>query len=106
MTDRGDRIRFGNPSQDAASAPFRDLAGTAANPTTVTLRVLRPDGTTLVYGWPAAGADGTLANEATGRFYAEVTVDQSGLWRFRLESTGTVIAAAEGTLRVDRRRVP
>lgn len=105
MTDIGDLVRFGNPSQDPDSAPFSDLAGTATDPTTVTLVVERPDATQLEYGWPSPGADGTLTKEAVGQFYAAVEIDQSGVWEYRLAGTGAVVAAAEGTLRVVPRRV-
>lgn len=105
MTDIGDMIRFGNPSQDTASAAFADIAGTATDPTAVELAIQKPDGSQLVYGWPAAGTDGTLTRESAGRFYADVLIDQSGTWRFRLAGTGAVTAASEGSLRVDRQRV-
>lgn len=105
MTDVGDLIRFGNPSQDPAAAAFTTLAGTPTNPNVVTLVVERPDGTQLSYGWPSAGLNGTLVNESAGRFYFEVLIDQSGLWGQRLAGTGAVTAAAEGTLLVIPRRV-
>lgn len=105
MTDVGDLERVGNPSQDTASAAFTTLAGTPTDPTAVTLVVQKPDGTQLHYGWPSAGADGTLTRESAGRFYFDVTIDQSGTWRFRLAGTGAVTAASEGSLRVDRQRV-
>jgi hypothetical protein len=105
MADIGDMYRFGNPSQAADAAPFATLAGTATNPTAVTLVILKPDGTKLHYGWPAPGADGTLVNESAGRFYADVVLDQSGTWRFRLAGTGAVTAASEGKLKVDSQKV-
>lgn len=105
MTDIGDLERFGNPSQDTTSAAFTNLAGTATDPTAVTLIVQKPDGTQLVYGWPSAGANGTLTRESAGRFYFDVLIDQSGKWQQRLAGTGTVTAASEGSLRVGRQRV-
>lgn len=105
MTDIGDLVRVGNPSQDAASAAFATLAGTATDPTAVTLDVRKPDATILRYGWPSAGTNGTLTRESAGRFYADVEIDQAGTWRFRLAGTGTVTAASEGSLRVQRQRV-
>lgn len=105
MTDIGDLIRFGNPSQDTASAAFTTLAGTPTNPTAVTLVVQKPDLTQLHYGWPSAGADGTLTNESAGRFYFDVLITASGTWRFRLAGTGTVTAASEGSLKVDKQKV-
>ena len=101
--DRGDLLRFGNPSQDTESAPFSNLAGTPTNPTAVVLTIKKPDlETLLVYGWPSAGADGVLTNESPGRFYFDVALDQSGNWDWRLEGTGTVMAASEGRITVRR----
>lgn len=105
MTDIGDLERFGNPSQDTASAAFTNLAGVATDPTTVLLTVQKPDGTQLHYGWPSAGADGTLTRESAGRFYFDVLLDQAGKWQFRLAGSGAVTAASEGSLRVQRQRV-
>ena len=108
----GDVYRFGNPLEDPATgqplaAPpgaFR-TDGADADPTTVTLTVQRPDGTQLVYGWPSAGADGTLVREAAGRFYADIPLDQAGTWAYKLRGTGTVAAVEEATLRVERGKV-
>jgi hypothetical protein len=99
--DVGDLERIGNHTTSGAS-PFTDLTGTPADPTAVTLTVKKPDGTMLVYGWPVAGATGTLSREAVGRFSADVMLDQSGEWTFHLAGTGTVTAAAQGYLVVAR----
>jgi hypothetical protein len=104
--DIGDMFRFGNPSQDTASAAFTNLAGAATDPTAATLIVQKPDGTQLVYAWPTPGAgQSALTKEATGRFYADVVFDQAGKWLWRLAGTGTVTAASEGNVRVQRSRV-
>lgn len=103
--DRGDRVRVGNASAATDAAAFTTLDGTPTDPTEVTLTVVKPDGVQLVYGWPDAGDDGTLTRESAGRFYADVDLDQAGTWRYRLAGTGTVVAAAEGALRVERSRV-
>lgn len=84
---------------------FTDINGVAVDPATVTLTVKRPDGTSLVYGWPLTGADGLLTRETTGRFYAEIALSQAGRWRYRLAGTGAASAASEGDLRVQRSRV-
>lgn len=103
--DRGDLVRMGNPSQDTDSAAFTDLGGTATDPTAVVLTIVKPDGTELVYGYPSAGADGTLARESAGRYYYDVEIDQAGKWLYRLQGTGAVTAASEGSLRVSRSKV-
>lgn len=92
--DVGDVVRVGNYSGASLSAAFSDIAGVATDPTAVTLTIDRPDGTELVYGWPSAGADGTLTKESTGRFYADVQVTQAGLWEYTLVGTGAAAAAA------------
>lgn len=98
----GDRARLGNPSSASGSAAFVPLGGSATNPTAVTLTIKKPDGATLVYGWPTAGASGLLTNESAGRFYADVTFDVPGLWRCELVGTGAVVAATQWTETVER----
>lgn len=107
-------VRLGNPGEaftatqlaaDPAYGAFKTLAGIATNPTAVTLTVDRPDGTTLVYGWPSAGADGTLVNESAGRFYFDVPLDQAVLWWCRLMGTGAVVAPSEWGVAVYPSRV-
>lgn len=105
MTDIGDLLRLGNPSQGATSAAFTNLAGVATDPTAVVLGVLKPNGIYLEYGWPSAGDDGTLTRESVGRFYAEILMDVAGKWQFRLAGTGAVTAASETSFRVDRQKV-
>lgn len=113
MPDIGDRDRFGNAAVDPATGqPLASppdaftTAGVATDPTAVTLTIEKPDGTLLVYGWPSAGANGTLTRESAGRFYADVTYDQPGNWDYRLAGTGAVVAAAEGRVKVSRSRLP
>jgi hypothetical protein len=84
----GDRIRLGNHFASGAAA-FTDVS----------------DGTAVVYAWPTpSGSQQALVEEAaqTGRFYADVTLDQAGRWRYRLAGTGAVVAAVEGHLTVVR----
>lgn len=86
--DQGDLVRLGNPSTATGSTAFTDAAGNAATPSTVTLTVRKPDGTLLVYGYPSAGASGTLTIEATGRLFTDVPLNQAGLWCWDMGSTG------------------
>jgi outer membrane protein assembly factor BamB len=101
IRDIGDLERIGNHVASGAAA-FAVADGTATDPTAVTLTVEHPDGTTAVYGWPSAAANGTLTREATGRFYFDVALSASGKWSYKLVGTGAVVAAAEGYLRVKR----
>lgn len=110
--DIGDRDRIGNPLEDPATglplaAPPDAFTtdGAATDPTAVLLTIKRPDATLLEYGWPSAGADGTLTRESAGRFYIELTYDIPGTWNYRLEGTGAVVAAEEGRVKVNRSKV-
>jgi hypothetical protein len=105
MADVGDMYRFGNYSGATEAAAFTNLAGVATDPTAVTLTIQKPDASELFYGWPSAGASGTLVRESAGRFYADVIIDQAGRWRYKLVGTGAVTAAAESVLAVDRSHV-
>lgn len=108
----GDLYRFGNPLTDPATGqalaapptPFT-TGGVATDPTAVVLTIKRPDATVLVYGWPTAGATGSLTKEATGRFYADVLLTLKGTWRYELAGTGAVTAAEQGSLVVEKRQV-
>lgn len=99
--DRGDLVRIGNHSGDDRAAFVAASTGAATDPTDVTLQVRRPDGTTTTYRWPTPGAgESALTREGTGRFYADVSLTQSGTWTYRLAGTGAVQTAEEGSLYV------
>lgn len=78
------------------TASFTDAAGSAADPTSVTLTVQAPDGTQ---------ATPTPTSSVVGTWTADVSVTQAGVWWYRFEGTGAVAAAAEGSLLVRRRMV-
>jgi VCBS repeat-containing protein len=71
---------------------FRDITGTLANPTTVTLTVARPDGTN-----PATAP---LTSVSTGVYAFDLTLDAEGTWAYRWAGTGAVVAATEGAMYV------
>lgn len=74
---------------------FTDAAGVAADPTTVTCKVERPDGTETTYTEP------TVTNPSAGAFELIVVANQSGTWRWRWEGvTGPVTPVAEGEFHV------
>lgn len=110
MTDIGDGARIGNHAVDPATNEQTGFVafttgGAATDPTTVRLVIQKPDESQLEYGWPVAGADGPLTKEATGRFYSDLVLDQSGKWQYRLIGAGAVAAVFEGSFRVQRQRV-
>ena len=85
--DVGDSTRF----QSAFT-----VDGVAQNPTAVFLFVKHPSGTTDSY------VTGDLTNDVTGTFYLDIVLDDTGIWYYRFTSSGTVIAADEGSLIVER----
>lgn len=75
---------------------FRNAAGALTDPTAVVLTVRKPDGTETVT---------STTHASTGVYTAAVSFDQSGVWRYRFEGTGTVAEAGEQMLTVRRQRV-
>lgn len=73
------------------------LGGVATDPTTVTFKVLNPDGTVLTKAYPA---DTEVVHEATGRFHLDVPTPEVGTYPYRVESTGTPKGAAESSFSV------
>lgn len=87
--DVGDSVRV--------SATFT-VSAVNTDPSTITLKVKDPEGSITTYTY----AGGTVTKQATGIFYKDVTVSNDGIWYYRFEGTGTVIAAVEGQFRVRR----
>lgn len=71
-----------------------ESADVDTDPTTVTVRVMDPDGTVTT---PAAQDD-----TGAGQFHVDVSLTKAGPWVVRFEGTGTVPAAVEHTEIVDR----
>lgn len=85
------------------SVQWTDVNGNAVDPTGVTFRVRKTDGTltTLVYPDDAA-----LVKDAVGEYHVDVdTTGQNGRVSFRFEATGAGQAALEGMFRVQASRV-
>lgn len=90
---RRDQTRAQVVCHALGAAPFTNASGTATDPTTVTLTVQLPDGTETAYTY--AAAELTKESGQTGRFYLDYTWTVSGLHRFELRGTGTVVAVVE-----------
>ncbi len=78
----GQRVRL--------SVTFR-VDGVLTDPTTVTLKVMDPEGNidTYVYGVS------TVQKESLGVYYADIIPDEEGEWNYRYEGTGTCTAVEE-----------
>ena len=77
---------------------FYDANGVPADPTTVELRVLRPDGTWVVYVYLV---DLLLIRDAAGEYHRDLDMNVAGLWCCRWVATGVVQAAVQIKLWVD-----
>lgn len=67
-----------------------------SDPATLSFAFEKPDGTVTTYIY---GTDAELVKDAIGKYHVEVTLDQSGQWLWRQESTG-VVTASQGRFRV------
>ena len=81
------------------SAEFKNSEDQLIDPTAVTVRVLKPDGT-LVSPAP------TAVRDSQGLYHAEVHLDLAGRWRYRVEGSGEAESAEESHFDVRRMRVP
>lgn len=86
--DIGDSTRF--------QAAFTNAAGSAADPTTVTLRLRLPTGAIRILTY----AGGDLTKSSTGVYYYDYTHVHDGDVDYKFEGTGSVIAAEEDTINV------
>lgn len=75
-----------------ASVSFVDEDGVAADPSAITFRWRKPDGTRSSYVY---GTDAELVKSSTGSYYVDLDLDQAGVWTYRFEGTGGDAKAAE-----------
>lgn len=88
--DLGDLVRI--------SGVFKDAAGEAIDPTSVSFRLRDPAGTVTTYVY---GVAAELVKDSTGNYHIDVGASASGTWRYRWQSTGTGQAAEEGAFVVE-----
>lgn len=79
--------------QAKLTGTYKDASGNAADPTTATVRVRKPDGSTSA---------ATPTHDGLGAYSYIVTLDMAGVWAYRFEGTGAVATAGERTLIVLR----
>jgi hypothetical protein len=87
--------------QSRLSAAFATAAGAAVDPTVVTLKIKAPPPTSTVTTH-VYGTDANVIKDSTGNYHYDVTLSQSGTYRYRWEGTGAAICADEGSLNVNR----
>jgi hypothetical protein len=70
------------------------------DPDTISLQIKNPEGTTLLYSY--AAAEITRDVTTTGTYYKDIFLDDLGKWMYRFQGSGTVTAADEHYLIVER----
>ena len=78
---------------------FSNLAGAVADPTAVTFRIKKPDGTAISYVY---GIDAGLVKSATGVYYVDFSIALPGRHVYRFVGTGAVETAENGEFYVRR----
>jgi hypothetical protein len=91
--DVGDIVRL--------TGVFTDTGGVPGNPSKVTFWVQSPSSTVQV-----ATSTGIVDNPSSGTFTLDVPVNSSGLWAYRVYSTGILTASEQATFIGRRQFVP
>jgi hypothetical protein len=86
--DVGDLIRL--------SITFK-VGSTPTDPTTITFRILSPDGTVTEYIY---ATDDELVRDSDGVYHVDWIPDVKGVWAYRWEATGAVIEAEQAKFNV------
>lgn len=76
---------------------FKDLAGAAFDPLTVTAKIKTPLGAITTY---VLGTHAELIKDSTGNYRVNVPVNAQGVWAYRFEGTGANASAGENTFQV------
>ena len=77
-------------------ATFTNSAGTATDPTAVTLEVKDPSGTTTTYTYSLA----EITKVSTGVYSKAISLTASGWWYYEWQGTGTVAKVENGKFHV------
>lgn len=74
-------------------APFTDVDGAPADPTTVSATIRKPDASIVNHTYNP----GSIVRDSVGLYHLDVAVDQAGDWFYRFVGTGAVAVADEKT---------
>lgn len=79
------------------AAVFKDVNGTATDPTTITLKVKDPSGNTDTYTYAA----GQITKASTGNYHRDISIDETGDWHYEWVSTGSGQGVEPGEFTVE-----
>jgi hypothetical protein len=83
------------------SASFKDVAGAAADPTTVELRIKGPDGVTTTYTY----AGGGVVKDSVGEYHHDLAFAEAGFYVYQWLSTGVPSLMEEASMYVEASRI-
>ena len=86
--DIGQQVRF--------SVTFKSQSGALTDPTGVKAKVQDPSGNEATYTYGVGVA--VVKDAGLGKYHLDLTIDEQGLWVYRWEGTGALIAAAENAV--------
>lgn len=92
--DIGDVVRL--------NGTFRTTGGALVDPTKVTFKYEDPSGNVVTV--TSTGA--SVIHPSSGYYYVDIAPDETGVWEYRIFSTGTVATSTEDWFRVKTQRVP
>jgi uncharacterized protein YfaS (alpha-2-macroglobulin family) len=84
MYDVGDVARI--------DVTVKNASGALADPATLVARTKRPDGVVTVYTY---GVDPQWSRLSTGTYTLDISLSVSGVWWYRIETTGANVVGAE-----------
>lgn len=84
------------------SVAITDLAGAAADPGVLRLKVKAPAGAVTTYTY---GGGAEVVKDSAGHYHADIALAAAGTWSYRWESDAPNPGAAEGALTVQKSRV-
>lgn len=79
------------------TATFANSAGTATDPTAVTLQVKDPSGNVDLYTYSLA----EITKSGTGVYTKTISLDEAGWWFYEWQGTGTVAKVHNGKIYVE-----
>lgn len=80
------------------SGVFKNAAGVATDPTTVSFKYVKPSGIIVSLAYPA---DAAVVRNSAGDFYVDISVNEPGTWFYRFIGTGAVQVVEEGQFGVE-----
>lgn len=83
----------------AVTAYFTDGAGAAADPDALTVKVKTPAGAITTWTYPASPQ---IVRAGVGQYTFRFDLTLAGIWCYRVEATGALMVAREGTVPVER----